>query len=322
MRVTEARVLWTPATEEGRFLLEGPREVVVSGAPALAWVNIQTSPTSDHGEIYVAQLDRFPSAAAHRSPARPGFLAPVAPGNRAIVGQGKELRLFDLERGAWQNTLAAVPDDNPRTIINDAEIVPSGKAIVFGTKDLQFKEPIANLYLYTVDDNRVSLLADRQTCSNGKVFRTEGGSLILYDIDTPTRKVLRYRLNVAGRTASPDGTALDIKDQAGFPDGMCDCGDGTVIIAFYNPDSAVSGRAVRFDLSTGSAIEEWLTPGSPRVTCPLLVKRPEGVKLILTTATEGMPQDLRARCPNAGCLFIADTQLPKCPDPELIRLVS
>ena len=111
-------------------------------------------------------------------------------------------------------------------------------------------------------------------CSNGKVFASDERGLILYDIDTPTRKVVRYRLDVAARTATPDGVALDLADQVGFPDGMCDCGDGTVIVAFYNPDFAEAGRAVRFNLATGEAVEEWTTPGSPRVTCPLLVKRP------------------------------------------------
>ena len=44
------------------------------------------------------------------------------------------------------------------------------------------------------------------------------------------------------------------------------------------------GRAVRYRLGTGEMIEEWLTSGSPRVTCPLLVSRPDGVTLVLTTA--------------------------------------
>ena len=200
--------------------------------------------------------------------------------------------------------------------------MPGGKAIVFGTKDMQFKEPIANLYLYTVDDNRVSLLADKQTCSNGKVFATDARGLILYDIDTPTRKVVRYRLDVAARTATPDGVALDLGGRGRLPGRDVRLrrrhGDRRVL----QPDFAEAGRAVRFDLATGKAVEEWTTPGSPRVTCPLLVKRPDGVKLILTTATEGMPADMRAKCPNAGCLFIADTQLATCPEPEVVRLPS
>jgi sugar lactone lactonase YvrE len=101
---------------------------------------------------------------------------------------------------------------------------------------------------------------------------------------------------------------------------MCDCGDGTVIIAFYNPVPIEAGRATRFNLTSSMAMEEWTTPGSPRVTCPLLVKRPDGVKLILTTATEGMPSEMRAKSPNAGCLFIAETQFTDCPGPEIVQL--
>jgi sugar lactone lactonase YvrE len=241
-------------------------------------------------------------------------------GNVVLVGVEKQLRVCDLAEGTWSEPLATIPDDIPRTIINDGEVVPGGKAVVFGTKDTQFKEPIAHLYLWTVDDNRLTVLADKQTCSNGKVFRTDARGLILYDIDTPTKKVVRYRLDVATRTATPDGTAIDLADQVGFPDGMCDCGDGTVIIAFYNPDHADAGKAIRFNLATGRGVEEWTTPGSPRVTCPLLVQRPGGVKLILTTATEGMPAEMRERCPNAGCLFIADTQFDACPEFEFVRL--
>jgi sugar lactone lactonase YvrE len=237
-----------------------------------------------------------------------------------LVGVEKQLRIASVDDGEWSEPLASIPDDNPRTIINDAEVVPGGKAVVFGTKDTQFRDPIAHLYLWTVDDNRVTVLADKQTCSNGKVFRTDARGLILYDIDTPTKKVARYRLDVAARAATFDGVAIDLADQVGFPDGMCDCGDGTVIIAFYNPDYADAGKAIRFNLATGRAVEEWTTPGSPRVTCPLLVQRPEGVKLILTTATEGMPAEMRARCPNAGCLFIADTQFDSCPEPEFVRM--
>jgi sugar lactone lactonase YvrE len=321
MRSTPAKVYIDFAEESDRFLPEGPRWVMIQGRPALVWVNIQIAADADEGDLHI----HFPGTdgsddSAVGCPGRPGFLLPVATENQALVGIDQELRLVDLWEGTWSEPLAAIPDDNPRTIINDAEIVPGGKAVVFGTKDTQFKEPIAHLYLYTVDDNRISVLAARQTCSNGKVIATDERGLILYDIDTPTRQVVRYRLDVVARTATPEGTALDLGKETGFPDGMCDCGDGTVIVAFYNPDFAAGGRAVRFNLTTGEVIEEWTTPGSPRVTCPLLAKRPEGVKLILTTAAEGMPTEMRAKCPTAGCVFVADTQLADCPAPEVVRL--
>jgi sugar lactone lactonase YvrE len=294
----------------------------VGGKAVLVWVNIQRAVDSRIGDLHAHYTEEPLDDFSIPCPARPGFVLPCAGGDRVLVGAGKTILRCDLLEAEWSNPLATIPDENPRTIINDGEIVPGGMAIVFGTKDVQFKEPIANLYLYTVDDNRVSLLADGQTCSNGKVFGTDARGLILYDIDTPRRNVVRYRLDVAARTAFPDGVALDLAGEPGFPDGMCDCGDGSVIVAFYNPDFVEAGRAVRFDLASGKAVEEWTTPGSPRVTCPLLVKRPEGVKLILTTATEGMPAEMRARGPSAGCLFIADTQLATCPEPEVVRLPS
>ena len=51
----------------------------------------------------------------------------------------------------------------------------------------------------------------------------------------------------------------------------------------------------------------WRCDQSPRVTCPQLVQRDGKTQLLLTTASEGMPQELRARCRHAGCLFIAET---------------
>lgn len=323
MRSTEAIVYVDFLEEEDRFLPEGPRWLTVGGKNGLAWVNIQLSATATAGELRVHfPDDEFAEDLIEPCPGRPGFLLPVAGGNRVLVGLDKQIRVCDVANGKWFDPLATIPDANPRTIINDAEIVPGGKAVVFGTKDTQFDADakLAQLYLFTVDDNRVSLLADKQVCSNGKVFASDDRGLILYDIDTPTRKVVRYRLDVAARTATPEGVALDLSDQVGFPDGMCDGGDGSVIVAFFNPDFAEAGRAVRFSLTSGEALEEWTTPGSPRVTCPFLVKRPNGVKLILTTASEGMPADLREKCPNAGCIFVASTDFADCPAPETVRV--
>jgi sugar lactone lactonase YvrE len=316
MRSRKARVYLTPQTRESAYLPEGPRLMSIAGKKVLVWVNIQNGEGGKSGTIFAHHLEDTRDDLALPCPGRPGFILPVRGGDRALVGVEKELRLCNLATGEWSDPLARIPDDNPRTIINDAEIVPGGKAVVFGTKDTIFREQIANLYLYTVGDNRVSLLADKQLCSNGKVFHADERGLILFDIDTPTRKVVRYRLDLAARTATPDGVALDLANQIGFPDGMCDCGYGSVIIAFYNPEFAEAGRAVRFNLSTGEAIDEWLTPGSPRVTCPLV----DGKRLLLATAIEGMPADMLAKCSNAGCLFVAEMEIAKLPVSEVLRL--
>jgi sugar lactone lactonase YvrE len=306
-----ARVLFAPPTETDRFLPESPHEVTVSGRPALAWVNIQTAEHANFGAVHL----RFWDNGEHRvlpQPARPAFLAPTDRPSVVLVGREKELGTIDLQTGAW-TTLARISDDNPRTIINDGAVVPGGQAVVFGTKDIQFREPIAALYLFTAADHRITVLADGQTCSNGKVFANTGDGLLLYDIDTPRRGVRRYRLDLDRRTLRDDGIAVDLRTVDGFPDGMVDAGDGTAIIAVYNPGRVSDGRAYLYDLGTAERLGEWIVPGSPRVTCPMLVERSGRVQLVLTTAVEGMPDDQRSSCPHAGDLFIADTEFSRVP---------
>ena len=82
-------------------------------------------------------------------------------------------------------------------------------------------------------------------------------------------------------------------------------------------DSLVTISRVDF---SGAVIEDWTTPGSPRVTCPLLFEHGGHVRLVLTTATEGMPEDQRTQCPNAGNLFWAETSFASVPAGEIVRL--
>lgn len=317
LRSTTATVLHAQTAEADRFLPEGPRAITLGGRPALAWVNIQTAPDATGGAVHVRFGDgehrKFPQ------PLRPGFLLPTDRPDALFVGREKEVGLLDLGTNTF-TVLGNIGDPNPRTLINDGELVPGGRAVVFGTKDFKFADPIAHLYLFTIDDRRLTVLADKQVCSNGKVFARDAGGLVLYDIDTPKKNVVRYRVDLAGRRLADATVAIDLRDQPGFPDGMTDAGDGTAIIAFYNPDPLPAGRALRFDLRTGRALEEWTTPGSPRVTCPLLIQHEGRVRLVLTTATEGMPADQRAACPAAGDLFWAETTLERVPAAEVVRV--
>src|SRR5262245_9296139 len=149
MRTTEARVLLKYEEDYCGFLPEGPRMMQISGRDVLVWVNIQIGAGATTGRlmavIYDLNWDDYHEACA----GRPGFVLPLADGDRVLAGVEKQLIVFNFKNGEWSAPLATIPDDNSRTIINDAEIVPGGKAIVFGTKDTQFKEPIAHLYLYT-----------------------------------------------------------------------------------------------------------------------------------------------------------------------------
>ena len=314
----QSEVLVSFDDDQDRFLPEGPRSVVVEDREALIWVNIQTGAHSRHGAIHLRFWDNGERRALPQ-PSRPGFVMPTDQPGMVVVGQEKEVGLLDLSNNRW-TPWATIPDENPRTIINDGEIVPGGRAIVFGTKDVLFANPIARLYLFTLDDFKIRELDGEQTCSNGKFFRRTDDELHLFDIDTPKQTIVRYRLDMARREIGDARVVLDLHDAEGFPDGMVACADGSAIVAFYNPGPARFGKAVRYSLETGAPIEQWTTPDSPRLTCPLLVKRNENVQLVLTTADEGMAPDLRAKCPKAGNLFIAETTMRQLPFEEVVRL--
>jgi sugar lactone lactonase YvrE len=316
--VTTARVLFSPSTEDDRFLPEGPQAILVADRPALAWVNIQTSQQARSGAIHLRFWDNGEHRVLEQS-ARPGFIAPTDRADTVFVGREKELGLLDLRSNGW-TPLASIPDDHPRTIINDGRVVPGGAAVVFGTKDVQFRDPIAALYLFTIADRRVTVLTGGQTCSNGKVFARTADGLDLFDIDTPTRTVRRYRFDLDRRSIDKGEVAVDLRSGDGFPDGMIDAGDGTAIIAMYNPGRVRDGRVYGYELCSGERLRELTVPGSPRVTCPLLVEQAGHVQLVLTTAVEGMPDDQRPQCPNAGDLFIVETSIAGIPKPDAIRL--
>jgi sugar lactone lactonase YvrE len=309
MRTTEATVWRQPEHAEDRYLPEGPR--VLAGDDAWSWVNIQRSGTASTGDLFV--FNRHTELVRkHLLPGRPGFALPTSHPDRLIIGCDQTIGLYDLSRKRF-TLLGTIPQTTSYTMINDAQVVPGGDGIVLGTKDPAFRTPAGHLYHFNVKDKAITVLASGITCSNGKVF-TDSHTLL--DIDTPRKCVTRYRFDSAKRKLTEDGIVIDLRSRNDFPDGMIDGGDGTVIIAFYNPHDVEAGRAVRYDLKTGHALEEWLTPKSPRVTCPMLYEETGRVRLLLTTAEEGMPEELRTKCPNAGCLFTAETAMTALPAGE------
>src|SRR4051812_22006103 len=203
MKTITARVFVSFEDDEDRFLPEGPRAITIAGRDALIWVNIQTAVDATRGAIHGYYFDDGEQALWNLSK-RPGFVLPTDKPGVVFVGMEKELGTLDLESNEFR-ALTKLQEISPRTIINDGEVVPGGREVVFGTKDLKFQIDIAALYLYALSDGSLSVLAPRQTCSNGKVFTRDARGPVLLDIDTPTRKVTRYRREVGEKVTVPDG---------------------------------------------------------------------------------------------------------------------
>jgi sugar lactone lactonase YvrE len=154
-------------------------------------------------------------------------------------------------------------------------------------------------------------LRDDQICSNGKAIQhTADGGLRLLDIDTPTRQLVAYPLDIQEGSIGAAEVLLDVQGDHGLPDGAILTPDGSgVIVAMFRPEVADYGETRWYDLATGELQCTWQTAGSPQNTCPALVRVGGELKLLITTAVESMTVEDQQKCPNAGRLFLADVSM-------------
>lgn len=310
-------LLFRPDSLEQRFLPEGPYPY---GSGKISWVAIQHGADAQHGALNVFDFATSTNDSFILS-GRPGFAFPTNRPGTFVVGQEHEVGLFDTQSGSWSPLAGDLESDVEGTVINDGVAFAGG--LVFGCKDLKFEEKKAGLYLWRKSDGQFIRLRNDQVCSNGKIITGSGDTVTLLDIDTPTKTVVRYSLDVAGGSLSEPEVVVDLTSRDDFPDGMIATPDGnSVIIAFYNPNDVDSGQACQFSLTDGSIEAVWTTEKSPRVTCPQLIELDGSIRLILTTADEGMNPEQQARHTNAGCLFIGDTEFDSLPDTAVFEIPS
>jgi sugar lactone lactonase YvrE len=309
-KTTNAELLFLPDSDALRFLPEGPTSL---GEGKFSWVAIQHGPSAKSGSLNIFDVATGVNQ-QFDLPGRPGFAKPTTQPGVFVVGCERQLGLYDTSDRSWTVLVDGVDADVAGTIVNDGTLYANN--IVFGTKDLEFKTQKAGLYLYRGSDQKLIRMRADQICSNGKDVVDSGtGGLHLIDIDSPTRKVVRYSLDVSAGELSDCTTLLDLTDLAAVPDGMIMTPDEqSMIISFYNPNAAAHGETRQYNLLSGELEHTWRTPQSPQATCPLLLEMPGGsVKLIITTAVEFMPEERRGDSPNAGGLFIADTDFRTSP---------
>ncbi len=316
---TEAELLFLPESEELRFLPEGPTSL---GPGRFSWVAIQHGADSKVGSLNIFDIGKRENS-NFALPGRPGFAKPTTREGIFLVGADHSLALFDIGDSSWQVLTDEVDNGVEGTIVNDGTVYAD--SAVFGTKDLEFATPKASLYLYRGSDSKLISLRDGQVCSNGKdVIDAGQGKLSLIDIDSPTRKIVRYAIDIDNGSLSDEETIVDLSDLPGVPDGMVMSPDEqSLIVSLYNPNPAEYGETHQYSLYNGALEHVWRTPGSPQATCPLLLELPDGsIKLIITTAVEHMPAERRSHSPNAGGLFIADTTFKSPPVNPIFQLAG
>lgn len=303
MTTVTAEVLYSPPTDALRFLPEGPYPF---SPDHFSWVAIQHGPNEKSGSINIFDWSKKTNV-SYQLPGRPGFAFPTDQLGVFVVGCERELGLFSIHEGSWKPFASNVDSDKTNTIINDG-VTWEGN-LIFGTKDLEFKTKKAGLYLWRAKDKKLIRLRDDQICSNGKaIVKSDNGQIHLIDIDSPTRQVVRYEVDLEGGKLSEPQVVVDLTSDPAVPDGMIVTPDGkSVIVSFYNPNPAPHGETRQYSIETGSLENTWITPGSPRNTCPQLVAVQGRIHLVITTAVEFMSEQERAGAPEAGSLFFAPT---------------
>ena len=287
----QAQPFFRPALEELRYLPECPIVIGVS----LVWISIQYAADRPQGGINILDLASRENV-HHPMLGRPGFFTRTAVPGVLLIGLEHRLILYDLKAGAITETLAHIPED-PRVIINDGIAVPGG--VIFGTKHLEFSQPVAALYHYDHATRSVRELLGGQTCSNGKYLH-DG---LLVDIDSQPKTITEYRYNGA---LYPLRLIAPPESLPALPDGLRPMPGGkSVIVAYYNPAHVADGIAQEIRLSDGEVLTEFVIPGSPRVTCPEIWELDGATCVFFTTAIEGMPEETRAIAPEAGTIFVA-----------------
>ncbi len=302
--IRQATPLNVPESDALRYLPEGPYAIGVS---SISWVGIQHGGDAKFGSLNRYDLNTGKNE-SFELPGRPGFAFPCSTAGVFVVGCERSLGFYDTHRHSWSAFCERVDEDVENTIINDGMVYEDN--LIFGSKDLQFATKKAGLYLWRGRDEQLIRLRDDQICSNGKAMRTVAGGLELIDIDSPTRMVVAYPIDIDAGTLGDPSVLLDLTGDPAVPDGAILTPDGSgLIVSMFLPEVADHGQTRLYHLASGELQITWQTPRSPQNTCPALVRHDGAVKLIITTAAENMSDEARQQCANAGRLFIADTEI-------------
>ncbi len=178
-----------------------------------------------------------------------------------------------------------------RVRFNDGRVDPYGRFYV-GTMDLSEREPLGALYCLS-SDGVLRTVLDSLVVSNGLDFSDDGS--VLYHIDSPTRSVKSYAVDVADGRLSRPRTVFEIPESLGEPDGLVIDAQGYLWISMWG-----GGKVIRFD-SRGEILQSVALP----------VSQPTGItfggaaldELYVCSARDGLDAEQLAREPLAGSVF-------------------
>ncbi len=189
-----------------------------------------------------------------------------------------------------RDTLARINDKGGRLRSNDGKCDPAGRLWV-GT--MAYDGTPEEGTLYSVEaDGQVSVQLGSVTISNGLVWTADRTTF--YYIDTPTRRVNRYRYDEASGQISFEETSIIVPEAWGSPDGMTIDSKGLLWIAHWG------GYGVYcWDPDSGELLRRIALPSANVTSCAFGGEALD--TLYITTAAGASSQ---SETPVAGGLFV------------------
>lgn len=229
-----------------------------------------------------------------------GFVVPKVT-DGVVVGLKDGIYEWD-EISRELDKIVELDDPEGELRFNDGKADPYGRLFA-GTLHLQDQEGQATLYRLDRDGTTTELLRGL-TLSNGLTWSPDHS--VFYHIDTPTKTIRKYDFDLRTGTLSNGKVAVDFEAEEGFPDGMTSDVDGCLWVAHY-----AGGKVSRWDPETGEKLLEVNVP-APNVTSCCFIG--DGLnRLAITTAREGMDESALEKYPDAGSVFLVDTNVKGMP---------
>lgn len=210
-----------------------------------------------------------------------------------IVALQDQLVRVNVDGPFIPEPIAAIDDLQGAVRCNDGKCDASGRLWV-GTMSLNGQKETGTLYCVTPSAEVIPRIKN-VTISNGLVWTAD--NRWMYYIDTPTRKIDRYRYEPASGEIVYDGVAVRIPSGYGLPDGMTIDEQGNLWVAHWG------GYGVYcWDPRTGRLIEKITVPAPNVASCAF--GGADLSELYITTARAGLSEEELKKYPDSGSLFV------------------
>lgn len=256
-------------------------------------------------DIVVGTLNRLDvETGVNTSRATGGFLGCAVPctDGRWLLARQHECVLLDWDTGRTEQFLGRCPGVLPRHRFNDGKCDPLGR---FWAGTMSLDRAQGETALFSIEPSgETRRVLEGLSLSNGLGWTGRGD--VFFHVDTPTRRIVRYRFDPASGTVAEPRVLIEFEEKDGWPDGLTCDAEGHLWVGLFG-----GGALVRVHGEEGRILERVPMPVSNVTSCTF--GGADLSTLYITTAWEGFSLAQREAEPLAGSIFSLRVETPGCP---------